>query len=224
MMIQQFKRQDGFGVGYTYTKADFESAISRAVEWSKMTPEQRYPKTHSTESFKDSQPKDGVFQEKPKAPPKKQIWVPKPKTIHISLDSLPRPSHTKDATPNTTKPKNPKPQLHHKKPTYHCTQAASDCWAEEAAGSGRPNPDLQSSSTVTVVNFVFFVWNSTAQQEVTAQDAVRRGSPRHAASPTSTGSTRLKVFSGCSFWLSTVLHQPTAKSSWPKLYIACVGV
>ncbi|KAG8061083.1 hypothetical protein GUJ93_ZPchr0003g16930 [Zizania palustris] len=122
MMIQQFKRPDGFGVGYTYTKADFESAISRAVEWSKMTPEQRYPKTHSTESFKDSQPKDGVIQEQPKAPPKKRIWVPKPKTLHTSLDSLPGPYHTKDATPNTTKPKNPMPQQYPKKPTYHCSE------------------------------------------------------------------------------------------------------
>ncbi|KAL5211019.1 hypothetical protein ABZP36_006642 [Zizania latifolia] len=48
MIIQQFKREDGFGVGYTYTKADFESALSKAVEWSKLSAEERYPRTHAT--------------------------------------------------------------------------------------------------------------------------------------------------------------------------------
>ena len=27
MMIKQFKRGDGFGVGYTYTKSDFDKAV-----------------------------------------------------------------------------------------------------------------------------------------------------------------------------------------------------
>ncbi|KAL5202761.1 hypothetical protein ABZP36_013713 [Zizania latifolia] len=33
MIIQQFKREDGFELGYKYTKADFDSALSKAVEW-----------------------------------------------------------------------------------------------------------------------------------------------------------------------------------------------
>ncbi|KAG8075913.1 hypothetical protein GUJ93_ZPchr0006g44170 [Zizania palustris] len=98
-MIQKFKRRDGFRVGYNYTQADLESTVSRALEWSKIKPKHIYLKTYSIESFQASQPKDGIFQEKPRALPKKHVWIPKPKHLQTSLDSLPGPSHTKEPTP-----------------------------------------------------------------------------------------------------------------------------
>ena len=119
MIIQQFKREDGFGVGYTYTKADFESALSKAVEWSKLSAEERYPRTHATVSSESLQPVDGVIHEKPRTPPKKPVWVPKPKNLTTPLDSLPGPSTTKEP-PKATKPKKPKTPAHPKKSQFHC--------------------------------------------------------------------------------------------------------
>ena len=51
MMIQQFKREDGFGVGYKYSKADFECVLDKVMEWEKLNPEPCFPKTHSTKTF-----------------------------------------------------------------------------------------------------------------------------------------------------------------------------
>ena len=73
MLIQQFKKEDGFGLGYKYSRADFECVLDKVIEWSKLTPEQCFPKTHTTKSFQPDQPKDGVFQEPPKNPPKKPV-------------------------------------------------------------------------------------------------------------------------------------------------------
>jgi len=73
MMIRQFKKEDGFSVGYKYSQADFESVLDKVLEWSKLSPEQRFPKTHNTKGFKPDQPKDGIFQEPPKKPPKKLV-------------------------------------------------------------------------------------------------------------------------------------------------------
>ena len=52
MMIQQFKREDGFSVGYKYSKANFECVLDKVMEWEKLTLEQRFPKTHFTMTFK----------------------------------------------------------------------------------------------------------------------------------------------------------------------------
>ena len=111
MMIQQFKKEDGFGLGYKYSRADFECVLDKVLEWSKLTPEQHFPKTHTTKSFQPDQPKDGVFQEPPKNPPKKPVWVPKPKEVQNNLDSLPGTSKVKPkAKPKATKPKADKPK------------------------------------------------------------------------------------------------------------------
>jgi len=79
MMIQQFKKEDGFGLGYKYSQADFKSVLGKALEWSKLTPEQHFPKTHNTQSFQADQPKDGVFDEPPPPPapkpqPQPKLW------------------------------------------------------------------------------------------------------------------------------------------------------
>ena len=75
-------------MGYKYSKADFECVLDKVLEWEKLTPEQRFPKTHSTKTFQPDQPKDGVFEEPPKVPPKKSVWVPKPEHMKNTLDSL----------------------------------------------------------------------------------------------------------------------------------------
>jgi len=125
MMIQQFKRENGFGVGYKYTQADFDSAVSKAMEWSRLRPEDRFPKTHATETFQPDQPSEGVFHEKPKAPPKNPAWIPKPKILQTSLDSTPptKPS------PKTTKPKakKPKPQPQPKPKSWPETFVCDHC-------------------------------------------------------------------------------------------------
>ena len=106
MMIRQFKKEDGFGVGYKYSQADFEGVLDKLL--GKLTPEERFPKTHNTKGFKPDQPKDGVFQEPPKKPPVKPVWTPKPKDLKNSLDSLPGTSKAKPkAGPKATKPKPP---------------------------------------------------------------------------------------------------------------------
>lgn len=112
MMIQQFKKEDGFGLGYKYSQADFKSVLGKALEWSKLTPEQHFPKTHNTQSFQADQPKDGVFDEPPKVLLKKPVWVPKPKGVQNPLDFLPGTSKAKPkAKPKATNPKanQPKP-------------------------------------------------------------------------------------------------------------------
>ena len=73
MLIQQFKKEDGFSLGYKYSKADFEYVLDKVMEWSKLTPEQRFHKTHSTKTFQPDQPKDGVFEEPSRVPPKKPV-------------------------------------------------------------------------------------------------------------------------------------------------------
>ena len=119
MMIQEFKKEDGFGLGYKYSRADFECVLDKVMEWSKLTLEQRFSKTHTTKSFQLDQPKDGVFQEPPKNSPKKAVWTPKPKGLQNNLDSLPGTSKAKPkAKPKATKPKanQPKPPPQAPKP------------------------------------------------------------------------------------------------------------
>ena len=79
MMIQKFKKDDGFDLGYKYSRADFKCVLDKVLEWSRLTPEQRFPKTHTTKSFQPDQSKDGVFEEPPKNPPEKAVWTPKAK-------------------------------------------------------------------------------------------------------------------------------------------------
>ena len=110
MMIRQFKKEDGFSVGYKYSQADFESVLDKVLEWSKLTPEQRFPKTHNTKGFKPDQPKDGIFQEPPKKPPKKLVWIPSLKSFRTALTPFrgpPRPNPRLNPRP-------PNLSLHHK--------------------------------------------------------------------------------------------------------------
>jgi len=44
MMIRQFKKEDGFSVGYKYSQADFESVLDKVLEWSKLSPDSAFPR------------------------------------------------------------------------------------------------------------------------------------------------------------------------------------
>ena len=65
MMIKQFKRGDGFGVGYTYTKSDFDRLHGKIGKTAG-----NIASTSTQPSLVD--PADGVLKEPPKAPPQKQ--------------------------------------------------------------------------------------------------------------------------------------------------------
>ena len=62
MMIKQFKRGDGFGVSYTYTKSDFDRLYGKIGKAAGNT-----ASTSTQPSLVD--PADGVLIEPPKAPP-----------------------------------------------------------------------------------------------------------------------------------------------------------
>ena len=96
------------------------------MEWSRLRPKDRFPKTHTTKTFQRDQPKEGVFHERPKAPPKNPVWSPK--TVMLEDESLfdtpPESSKAREKpSPKTTKPKKPQPRPHPKKPTYHYESA-----------------------------------------------------------------------------------------------------
>ena len=81
MMIKQFKRGDGFGVGYTYTKSDFDRLYGKIGNAAENT-----ASTSTQPSLAD--PVGGVLKEPQKAPPQKQVWVPKPNELRNPLDTL----------------------------------------------------------------------------------------------------------------------------------------
>ena len=86
MMIKQFKRGDGFGVGYTYTKSDFDKLYGKIGKAAGVPSALNSTSTSTQPSPVD--PVDGVLKETPKAPPQKQVWVPKPNELRNSLDTL----------------------------------------------------------------------------------------------------------------------------------------
>ena len=87
MMIKQFKRGDGFGVGYTYTKSDFDKLYGKIGKAAGVPSALNTASTSTQPSPVD--PVDGVLKETPKAPPQKQVWVPKPNELRNSFDTLP---------------------------------------------------------------------------------------------------------------------------------------
>ena len=114
MMIKQFKRGDGFGVGYTYTKSDFDRLYGKIGKAAGNT-----ASTSTQPSLVD--PADGVLKEPPKAPPQKQVWVPKPNELRNSLDTLPaataQVAQKKRAAPPRPQARPPPPK---REVRYHC--------------------------------------------------------------------------------------------------------
>ena len=87
MMIKQFKRGDGFGVGCTYTKSDFDKLYGKIGKAAGAPSALNTASTSTQPSLVD--PVDGVLKEPSKAPPQKQVWVPKPNELRNPLNTLP---------------------------------------------------------------------------------------------------------------------------------------
>ena len=85
MMIKQFKRGDGFGVGYTYTKSDFDKLYGKIGKAAGAPSALNTASTSTQPSLVD--PVDGVLKKPSKAPPQKQVWVPKPNELKNPLDT-----------------------------------------------------------------------------------------------------------------------------------------
>ena len=66
-MIKQFKHGDGFGVGYTYTKSDFDKLYGKIGKAAGVSSALNTASTSTQPSLVD--PVDGVLKESPKPPP-----------------------------------------------------------------------------------------------------------------------------------------------------------
>ena len=80
--VSSSERGDGFGVGYTYTKSDFDRSYGKIGKAAGNT-----ASTSTQPSLVD--PVDGVLKEPQKATPQKQVWVHKPNELRNPLDTLP---------------------------------------------------------------------------------------------------------------------------------------
>ena len=87
MMIKQFKRGDGFGVGYTYTQSDFDKLYGKIGKAAGVPSALNTTSTSTQPSLVD--PVDGVLKEPSKEPPQKHVWVPNPNELRNPLDTLP---------------------------------------------------------------------------------------------------------------------------------------
>ena len=74
MMVQQFKRPDGVGVGFAFTPADFVQPYGKIGEI--LEPSVNVLSSTASPVPKPAPVKDGILTEPPKAPPKNPVWVP----------------------------------------------------------------------------------------------------------------------------------------------------
>jgi hypothetical protein len=94
MMMSQFRQGTGAsGVGFALGGKG-ESVYGKVGEFSGLNPSEKpstTPKLIKITPPKPTEPivKDGVFEEPPKAPSQKQVWVPKPNHLKNPLDTLP---------------------------------------------------------------------------------------------------------------------------------------
>ena len=134
MMVQQFKRADGVGVGFALTPADFDHPYGKIGEM--LEPSVSAPSSSTAPPVPKLAPvpkpapvKDGILSEPPRAPPKNPVWVPKPNHLKNPLDTLP-PSRKPTLKPKVkskvrTQPPRvpqrapaPTPQRTHKRESY----------------------------------------------------------------------------------------------------------
>jgi hypothetical protein len=105
MMIAQFKRGDGFGVGYAYTQSDFDNLYGKIGEASGLSPGEKPTSTPNTQNTTN-----GVYSEPPRAPPKDQVWIPKPNELRNPLDTLPPQAPPKNTPKQRQNNQQPTPQ------------------------------------------------------------------------------------------------------------------
>jgi hypothetical protein len=130
MMMSQFKQRIGAsGVGFALDGKG-ENIYGKVGECSGLNPSEKPSTTLKLIKITPPKPtkpivKDGVFEEPPKAPPQKQVWVPKPNHLKNPLDTL--PSISEDPLPKAKQP----PRVNHthkrvnqqppkKEVRYHC--------------------------------------------------------------------------------------------------------
>ena len=135
MMVEQFRRGDKSGLGFV-PKSDSSHIYGKIGEMSGVKPCEKLETSKATPAIKATNLKDGVFQEQPKAPPKKQVWAPKPNHLKSPLDTLPKRNNerappkpaTKQTAPkakkNKSQPKQPQPAP--KRVIFHCEFCQKD--------------------------------------------------------------------------------------------------
>jgi hypothetical protein len=94
MMMSQFRRETGTsGVGFALGGKG-EYVYGKVGEFSGLSPSEKPSTTSKLIKINPPKPteptmKDRVFEEPPKAPPKKQVWISKPNHLRNPLDTLP---------------------------------------------------------------------------------------------------------------------------------------
>src|SRR5579859_5947014 len=136
MMVSQFKRgTDTTGLGFAIGGKG-EVIYGKVGQGSGLSDSEKNPippKLTKITPPKPTQPlvKDGVVQETPKAPPSKQVWIPKPNHLRNPLDTL--PSISEDLLPRARAPFRviPVPRREYQEPSrrevrYHCEYCQRD--------------------------------------------------------------------------------------------------
>jgi hypothetical protein len=133
MMMSQFKQgTETSGVGFTLGGKG-ENIYGKVGECSGLNPSEKPSTTLKLVKITPPKPtvKDGVFEEAPKAPLQKQVWVPKSNHLKNPLDTLPNISE--DPLPKAKKP----PRVNHthkrvnqqppkREMRYHCDYCHRD--------------------------------------------------------------------------------------------------
>ena len=135
MMMSQFKRgTDTSGVGFALGGKG-TNLYGKVGESSGLSPSDKPTSTPKFTKIVPPKPiepivKNGVIEEPPKAPPSKQVWVPKPNHLRNPLDTLPNIS--KEPLPKNKKPtkvnhnKRVSQQPPKREVRYHCKHCHRD--------------------------------------------------------------------------------------------------
>ena len=134
MLLSQFKRGDGYGVGFNYNRVSFE--YGKIGECSGLSPSEKpAPSSQNppklSETHTPNQVINGVFQETSKEPPKKQVWTEKPNHLRNPLDTLPPAAKKHPAPKPRTKPQSRVPPQPKRAERYHCSYCHKEGHLEE---------------------------------------------------------------------------------------------
>ena len=130
MMIMKFKRGDGVGVGYTYTKSDFDMLYGKIGKAAGVPSALNTVSTSTQPLLVD--PVDSVLKEPQKAPTQKQVSVLKPNELRNPFDTLPaataQVAQKKRAAPSRPQTRPPPPK---REVRYHCEYCDREGHLEE---------------------------------------------------------------------------------------------
>jgi hypothetical protein len=133
MMVSQFKRGTG-GLRLGFAAKDGNvTRFGKVGEGSGLTPSEKPSPTPKLIKITPPKPitpvKDGVIEESVRAPPQKQVWIPKPNHLRNTLDTL--PDISSDPLPRAPQPPKKKAPSHKQIPPkrevrYHCEYCERD--------------------------------------------------------------------------------------------------